>query len=133
MTRQVRKSSSCFLFRFHVNDSGVVQLWALNSEKDSPDAVLKEKDLVRIGHMYQIRRTDNIRYLSVQFATTRGVYKFVRMHAFMYVCMLACVHVSDCVHECIYIVCIYIYMYIYIYICIHIHILIHLNTHVWQH
>jgi hypothetical protein len=51
--------------------SNYVQMWALNVEKDSPDADLAPGDKVRIGHMYQVRSTDNLRYLTVQFATTR--------------------------------------------------------------
>jgi hypothetical protein len=75
----------------------VMQLWALNAEKDSPDAVLKEKDLVRIGHMYQIRKTDNIRYLSVQFATTRGMYLCMCMYVWMGVCVYVCMYACVCV------------------------------------
>ena len=48
-------------------------MWALNSERNSPDLPLKPGDKLSIGHKYQLRATDNFRYLSVQFATTRGV------------------------------------------------------------
>lgn len=49
------------------------QMWALNSDRNSPDLPLKPGDKLSIGHKYQLRATDNFRYLSVQFATTRGV------------------------------------------------------------
>jgi len=47
-------------------------MWALNPERSSPDDVIKPGDKIAIGHKYQMRATDNFRYLSVQFATTRG-------------------------------------------------------------
>ena len=49
-----------------------MQMWALNPERSSPDDVIKPGDKIAIGHKYQMRATDNFRYLSVQFATTRG-------------------------------------------------------------
>jgi len=49
-----------------------MQMWALNPERNSPDQVVKPADKIAIGHKYQLRSTDNFRYLSVQFATTRG-------------------------------------------------------------
>ncbi len=48
------------------------QMWALNSDRNSPDMPIKPGDKLSIGHKYQLRATDNFRYLSVQFATTRG-------------------------------------------------------------
>lgn len=56
---------------------GIVQMWALNPERNSPDQVVKPADKVAIGHKYQLRATDNFRYLAVQFATTRGFSPFV--------------------------------------------------------
>merc|ERR1719183_1829946 len=49
-----------------------VQLWTLNPERSSPDDYVKSGDKIAVGHMYQVRATDNMRYLAVQFATTRG-------------------------------------------------------------
>ena len=49
-------------------------MWALNSDRNSPDLPLKPGDKLFIGHKYQLRATDNFRYLSVQFATTRGAF-----------------------------------------------------------
>jgi len=49
-----------------------VQMWALNPTLVSPDGMLGAGDLVNVGHLYRVRSTDNYRYLSVQFQTTRG-------------------------------------------------------------
>jgi len=62
--------------------SSYVQLWALNVERDSPDAALAEGDRVRIGHLYQVRATDNLRYLTVQFATTRATLEALNNNMF---------------------------------------------------
>lgn len=51
--------------------SNYVQMWALNPDRYSPDQPVKPGDKLAIGHKYQLRSTDNFRYLSVQFATTR--------------------------------------------------------------
>jgi len=65
-----------------------MQMWALNPERNSPDQVVKPADKIAIGHKYQLRSTDNFRYLSVQFATSRG---FFALYAVP--CAIACLFV----------------------------------------
>ena len=48
-----------------------MQMWALNPERVSPDEPVLPGQTLNIGHLYQLRQTDNFRYLSVQFSTTR--------------------------------------------------------------
>lgn len=59
--------------------SNYVQMWALNPERNSPDQVVKPADKVAIGHKYQLRATDNFRYLAVQFATTRATIEMLNL------------------------------------------------------
>ena len=62
--------------------SNYVQLWALNSDRESPDGVLEEGTQVMVGHEYQVRASDNFRYLSVQFATTRETLELLNYNHF---------------------------------------------------
>mmetsp|Transcript_48667 Transcript_48667/g.152787 ORF Transcript_48667/g.152787 Transcript_48667/m.152787 type:complete len:200 (-) Transcript_48667:29-628(-) len=52
--------------------SNFVQMWALNPDLVSPDSLLIPGTSISVGHLYTVRSTDNIRYLNVQFATTRA-------------------------------------------------------------
>mmetsp|Transcript_2057 Transcript_2057/g.4284 ORF Transcript_2057/g.4284 Transcript_2057/m.4284 type:complete len:638 (-) Transcript_2057:76-1989(-) len=61
--------------------SNYVQLWSLNPTLESPDEALAAGDSVNVGHLYSVRDTDNLRYLSVQFATTRATLELLNFGA----------------------------------------------------
>mmetsp|Transcript_53174 Transcript_53174/g.108475 ORF Transcript_53174/g.108475 Transcript_53174/m.108475 type:complete len:633 (-) Transcript_53174:426-2324(-) len=61
--------------------SNYVQMWSLNPGMESPDDSLRPGDSVNVGHLYKVRETDNLRYLSVQFATTRGTLELLNYGA----------------------------------------------------
>mmetsp|Transcript_23679 Transcript_23679/g.56633 ORF Transcript_23679/g.56633 Transcript_23679/m.56633 type:complete len:637 (-) Transcript_23679:189-2099(-) len=96
-TQQVKASTMCFRVEVYACrwsvapgdtlsgiaaqfGSNYVQMWSLNPGLESPDESLQAGDSVNVGHLYKVRDTDNLRYLAVQFATTRATLELLNFN-----------------------------------------------------